>query len=205
MEGHARKEEASTAIRDSELWREFGDDFQVLADEQRTIVRADRQGDRRLRAYCGYNADMATVESELVRLSIVGLLYRTESGTWQLGAGPNEDLKARLKSWRHGPESHSMLHQILRPCTSGCIICVSTYVERRAGTSSDAVRRAVTSRTSARLPRGFALGLNVRHWKPARLRRKRMQSARKVSAKALCNRFSRRMAGPSTIGPLNLK
>jgi hypothetical protein len=98
MEGQAGREEVGTTVQDPEFWRELRDCFQTLADEQRTIVRAVRQGNRRLRAYCGYNSDVTTIESELVRLELVCLLYRIESGTWQLGAGPNEDLKARFEA-----------------------------------------------------------------------------------------------------------
>src|ERR1019366_5227567 len=98
MGGRALKGTAEQAVQDPNFWRSFRDEFQLLADDQRKLVRAMRQGDRRLRAYCGYNSDRTPRESELVAKGLACLLYKPESGTWKLGEGPSEDLKARFEA-----------------------------------------------------------------------------------------------------------
>ncbi len=98
MGWRATPETAERPVQEADLWRDYRDAFQSLADEQRAFVRAMQKGDRRLRAYCGYNSDMTPLESELVEQGLACLLYRVESGTWQLGKGPNEDLKARFEA-----------------------------------------------------------------------------------------------------------
>jgi len=98
MGRRATPEAAERAVQEADLWRDYRDAFQSLADEQRAFVRAMQKGDRRLRAYCSYNSDMTPLESQLVEQGLACLLYRLESGTWQLGEGPNEDLKARFEA-----------------------------------------------------------------------------------------------------------
>jgi lambda repressor-like predicted transcriptional regulator len=89
---------AQSAVPDPDLWRDFADAFRALTTEQDGLVNWVRRGDRRLRAYCGYNSDMTADEFRLVEGGLLWLLYRIESGTWQLSAGPNQDFKTRFEA-----------------------------------------------------------------------------------------------------------
>jgi hypothetical protein len=89
---------AGQSVQEADLWRDFCRDFQALADEQRALVRVMQKGDRRLHAHCGYNSDMTLDESVLINDRLLCLLYRVESGTWQLGEGPSEAFRARFEA-----------------------------------------------------------------------------------------------------------
>jgi hypothetical protein len=96
MEPRANTGTSEAAGTGADQWRDFHDKFQALAEEQSNLLREAQKGDRRLRAYCGYNSDATPDESELVRQGLLCLLYRIESGTWQLGEGPTEAFRARF-------------------------------------------------------------------------------------------------------------
>ncbi len=83
----------SLVVLTADLWREFHDKFKSLANEERSILRKTRE-DRRLRVYCTYNSDRTPHESQLVQAGIVCLLYRLESGIWDISKGPSEEIKA---------------------------------------------------------------------------------------------------------------
>jgi hypothetical protein len=84
--------------RESDMWQHLRGKFEVLADEERTILRGKPGADCGLRAYCIYNSDVTPAESDLVRQGLVCLLYRSATGTWSLSEGPNEYFKARLEA-----------------------------------------------------------------------------------------------------------
>jgi hypothetical protein len=84
--------------RESDLWPHLQVKFETLAKEEMAILLAKRGSDCGLRAYCNYNSDMTPTEEDLVREGIASLLYRTESATWSLSAGPNEYFKARFEA-----------------------------------------------------------------------------------------------------------
>jgi hypothetical protein len=87
-----------THARESDLWPHLAGKFEALAKEEIAILLAKRGSDCRLRAYCTYNSDITPNEADLLREGIASLLYRTESATWCLSAGPNEYFKARFEA-----------------------------------------------------------------------------------------------------------
>lgn len=88
----------SAATPRGDLWRNLHDDFGSLAVEQRALLKAMQQGDRRLRAACSYNWDSTDDERELSQQGRICLVYRLESGVWKLTEGPNESFKARFEA-----------------------------------------------------------------------------------------------------------
>lgn len=81
----------------SESWGDFRDKFKSLADEERAILQARRE-DRGLRVHCEYNSDRSASEDKLCRDGLFCLLYRLETGRWDVTEGPNRDFKARFEA-----------------------------------------------------------------------------------------------------------
>ena len=91
----SKGEQGNVPRSKADVWREFHDEFTSLAEEERSILRGARE-DRRLRVHCSYNSDMTTIERGLVQEGLVCLLYRIESGAWDISDGPSEGVKARF-------------------------------------------------------------------------------------------------------------
>jgi len=96
MEGRATKG-AGRAVRDTTVWRQLRDRFQALADKQRKVVREMQKGDLRLRACWAHDTELAPLEPRAI-LTQKPVTYRWESGTWRIGKGPNEDIRARFEA-----------------------------------------------------------------------------------------------------------
>jgi hypothetical protein len=79
------------------MWRHLHGKFKELADEEQAILSARLGSDCGLRAYCEYNSDRTPVEDDLMRQGLVCLLYRPDSATWSLSAGPSDYFKLRLE------------------------------------------------------------------------------------------------------------
>ena len=85
------------AVCAADLWRDFYGKFMSLASEERAISRRESK-DCVLRVYAQYNSDSTVQENELISQGRLCLLYRLESGTWDVSGGPNEDFKARFEA-----------------------------------------------------------------------------------------------------------
>jgi hypothetical protein len=86
---------ADETLFEADFWRDLSSKMQALANEEKKILGAIRE-DRCLLVYCEYNADITDDESELIRKKLFCLLYRLESGRWDLTEGPNDSFKARF-------------------------------------------------------------------------------------------------------------
>jgi hypothetical protein len=107
--------------RESDLWPHLEGKFEALAKEEIATLLAKRGSDCGLRAYCTYNSDMTPTEADLVSEGIASLLYRTESATWSLSAGPNEYFKARFEALATRAGLNLAPHEVSRQRRIGCI------------------------------------------------------------------------------------
>jgi hypothetical protein len=82
---------------EADMWRNFRDEFRSLASEERIILQRTRE-DRGLRVHCEYNSDRSIAEDNLCRDRLFCLLYRLETGRWDVTEGPNRDFKARFEA-----------------------------------------------------------------------------------------------------------
>ena len=98
MRSSAPPQTAYALAPEDEQWRERRKEFQALADEHWQMVRALVGTNNWLRAFCEYNSDATRDESKFVEKGALCLLYRFESGVWQLSGGPIQDLKVRFET-----------------------------------------------------------------------------------------------------------
>lgn len=81
----------------ADLWRDFHEKFQSLADEERREGAAQR--DRFLRAYCTYEEHPEVLyEKGKPEQGPFCLLKCPETGLWTLGDGVNENFQARFRA-----------------------------------------------------------------------------------------------------------